>query len=159
MKCDASIAAHDASPSAPHQRCRMEKRLRVLSTIRYPLLLKMLTTESHAGSVPIHLVYEEAFETWRAGQSEIVRSWLAANAFKGERSKIVLIPSEQGKPAAVVVGLGRRGIHGGLSSGRFIAWCLALYTGSSRALQCAGRFSPLPCVCMLTAKDGRRGQQ
>ncbi|MBB6092066.1 leucyl aminopeptidase [Povalibacter uvarum] len=68
----------------------------------------MLTTESHAGSVPIHLVHEETFEAWRAGQSEVVRNWLVANAFKGERFKIVLIPGEQGTPAAVVVGLGRR---------------------------------------------------
>ncbi|HEY5810032.1 MAG TPA: leucyl aminopeptidase family protein [Povalibacter sp.] len=75
----------------------------------------MLTTDAHAGSVPIHLVYEEGFDAWRAGQDQPTRNWLAANAFKAERFKVILIPRPDGQPAAVVAGLGRRGTREELS--------------------------------------------
>ncbi len=71
----------------------------------------MLTTDDHAGSIPIHLVYEDELETWRGAQQESGRNWLTANAFKGERSRIVLIPGANGWPAAIVVGMGRRPIR------------------------------------------------
>ena len=71
----------------------------------------MLTTDDHAGSIPIHLVYEEDFEAWRGTQEENTRNWLSANAFKGERSRLVLIPRANGSPAAVVVGMGRRPVR------------------------------------------------
>ena len=31
----------------------------------------MLTTDAHAGSIPIHLVHEDGFEAWRGGQDEV----------------------------------------------------------------------------------------
>lgn len=69
----------------------------------------MLTTEAHAGSVPIHLVHEETFEEWRNRQDAPGKAWLAANAFKGERLKSVLIPGTSGSLGAVVLGLGKKG--------------------------------------------------
>lgn len=69
----------------------------------------MFFTDPHSGSVPIHLVHEDEFEAWRGAQHAAARNWLLANSFKGERCKVVLIPREDGKPGAVVAGLGRRG--------------------------------------------------
>ncbi len=68
----------------------------------------MLTTVAHAGSIPIHLVYEDAFEEWRGALNAATKIWIAANAFKGERFKVVLIPGADGALAAVALGLGRR---------------------------------------------------
>jgi leucyl aminopeptidase len=60
-----------------------------------------------APSIPIHLVHEDGFERWRDAQNETTRAWLAANGFRGERSRILLVPQAQGRPACVAVGLGR----------------------------------------------------
>lgn len=68
----------------------------------------MFFIDEHPGSIPIHLVHEEGFEPWRSAQDERTRNWLGANAFKGERFKVVLIPAADGTPAAVIAGLGRR---------------------------------------------------
>lgn len=69
----------------------------------------MFFTDDRSGSIPIHLVHEDAFEAWREGQNEATRNWLAANNFKGERHKIVLLPGPHGRPSAVFAGMGRRG--------------------------------------------------
>lgn len=71
-------------------------------------MTSMFHTDAHPGSVPIHLLHEDSFEDWRGAQDERTRNWLAANAFRGERHKILLVPAPDGSPAAVVVGLGRR---------------------------------------------------
>jgi len=68
----------------------------------------MFSTDARPGSIPIHLVHEDGFEEWRSAQDERTRNWLAANAFRGERHKILLVPAANGAPAAVVVGMGRR---------------------------------------------------
>jgi leucyl aminopeptidase len=68
----------------------------------------MFFTDDRPGSIPIHLVHEDAFDVWRAGQNEATRNWLSANGFKGERHKIVLLPGPQGRPSAVFAGMGRR---------------------------------------------------
>ncbi|HEY4368577.1 MAG TPA: leucyl aminopeptidase family protein [Steroidobacteraceae bacterium] len=71
----------------------------------------MFFTDTRPGSIPIHLVHEDSFEEWRTAQDERTRNWLAANAFRGERHKVLLIPASSGQPAAVVVGLGRRSVR------------------------------------------------
>lgn len=68
----------------------------------------MFFTDEHPGSIPIHLVYEDGFEAWSAALDERTRNWLGANGFKGERFKVVLVPSSEGLPLAVFAGLGRR---------------------------------------------------
>lgn len=68
----------------------------------------MFFTDDRSGSIPIHLVHEDAFDTWCSGQNEATRNWLGANSFKGERHKIVLLPGPQGRPSAVFAGMGRR---------------------------------------------------
>lgn len=68
----------------------------------------MFATAARPGSVPIHLIHEESFEEWRGTQDERTRNWLAANAFRGERHKVLLVPGASGTAAAVIVGLGRR---------------------------------------------------
>jgi leucyl aminopeptidase len=69
----------------------------------------MFFTEERRGSIPIHLVHEDGFEAWIGAQDEATRNWLAANSFKGERYRVALLPGAQGRPSAVVAGLGRRG--------------------------------------------------
>src|SRR5690606_19443779 len=74
----------------------------------WPFCSMFFTAESVA-STPIHLIYEDDFDGWLASQNEITRNWANANAFKGERHKLLLIPASDGKAQAVLVGLGRRG--------------------------------------------------
>jgi leucyl aminopeptidase len=80
----------------------------------------MPATADSAGSIPIHLLYEDDFEQWRAAQGEPTRNWIATNGFKAERTRLLLIPDAAGKAAAVVVGLGRRNPHED-----FNCWCAA----------------------------------
>jgi leucyl aminopeptidase len=68
----------------------------------------MFFTDDRPESIPIHLVYEDDCENWRAAQAPATQAWLAANAFKGERTKVLLIPGPKGGPVAVVAGLGRK---------------------------------------------------
>ena len=78
-----------------------------LVKLRYPAN-RMTGNEERHGSIPIYLLYEDDLEQWRASQDESTRNWSAANCFKAERGKQLVIPGAQGRPAAVVVGLGRR---------------------------------------------------
>jgi leucyl aminopeptidase len=68
----------------------------------------MFFTDARPDSIPIHLVHEEDCENWRGAQAPVTQAWLTANAFKGERSKVLLIPGPKGELAAVVAGLGRK---------------------------------------------------
>lgn len=68
----------------------------------------MFAHEDRPGSVPIHLVYEDELERWQSEQPPSTRNWLAANHFRAERHKLLLIPDAQGRAAAVVLGLGRQ---------------------------------------------------
>lgn len=68
----------------------------------------MTVTEDSAGSIPLHLVHEDDFDRWRATQHELTQNWIATNGFKAERNKILVVPGGQGRPIAVLVGLGRR---------------------------------------------------
>lgn len=69
----------------------------------------MFFTAETAASTPIHLVHEDGFDAWLIDQPQITRNWAHANAFKGERNKVLLIPDANGKPQCVLVGAGRRG--------------------------------------------------
>jgi leucyl aminopeptidase len=69
----------------------------------------MFFTDETTAATPIHLVFEDGFEPWLGAQPEAVRNWAAANAFKGERNKVLLIPDANGRAQSVLVGLGRRG--------------------------------------------------
>ena len=91
-------------PYVTFPRCRNVQRTELPAT-------DMLTTDAHAGSIPIHLIYEDGFEAWRGDQDQPTRNWLTANSFKGERFRVVLIPGTDGTPAAVVAGLGRRSVR------------------------------------------------
>ncbi len=69
----------------------------------------MFFTADSVPSTPIHLVHEDGFDAWLAEQPVAHRNWISANAFKGERNKVLLIPDPNGLPQSVVVGIGRRG--------------------------------------------------
>jgi leucyl aminopeptidase len=78
-----------------------------LVKLRYPADCMIANEERH-GSIPIYLLYEDDLEQWRAAQDESTRNWSAAHGFKAERGKQLVIPGSQGRPASVLVGLGRR---------------------------------------------------
>lgn len=61
-------------------------------------------------AIAIHLIDEEGFDAWRAGQPESTRTWLANCQFRPERNKVALIPDEDGRVQAVAVGLGKRSL-------------------------------------------------
>ena len=61
------------------------------------------------GSIPIHLVYEDDLEQWRDAQDESTAQLeRGSTPSKAERGKQLVVPGAQGRPVAVVVGLGRR---------------------------------------------------
>ena len=68
----------------------------------------MFSREDRAGSIPIHLVCEDELERWRNAQPESTRNWIAANHFRAERHKLLLLPDARGRTAGVVLGLGRQ---------------------------------------------------
>jgi hypothetical protein len=96
----------------------------------------MFFTDDRPGAIPIHLVYEDRFEEWRAAQNDATRHWISANSFKGERHKIVLLPGPQGRPSAVFAGMGRLGPREELSLqiGRAVRARLGLRSVQVRAL-------------------------
>ena len=73
-----------------------------------PARTPMTVNEERHGSIPIYLLYEDDLDQWRVAQDEATRNWSAANCFKAERGKQLVVPGAQGRPAAVIVGLGRR---------------------------------------------------
>jgi leucyl aminopeptidase len=68
----------------------------------------MTATDDPTGSVPIHLLYEDDFDGWRGARDEATRNWIAANGFKAERGKLLVVPAPQGRAGAVIAGAGRR---------------------------------------------------
>lgn len=68
----------------------------------------MFFTDHRPQSVPIHLLHEDDCEHWRNAQPPAVQAWLAANAFKGERHRVLMIPGSDGRPTAIVAGMGRK---------------------------------------------------
>jgi leucyl aminopeptidase len=59
-------------------------------------------------SVPLWLLHENEIDAWRATQTPQVAHWLAAQNFKGEKHRVLLLPDSAGGLAAAVGGLGRR---------------------------------------------------
>jgi leucyl aminopeptidase len=66
-----------------------------------------MNLESRA-SVPLWLLYEDEFDTWRAAQASLARQWLIEQNFRAEKHRIALLPDSAGGIAAAVGGLGRR---------------------------------------------------
>jgi leucyl aminopeptidase len=59
-------------------------------------------------SIPLWLLYEDEIESWRDGQSPLVRRWLIEQNFKGEKHRVLLLPDSGGALTAAVGGLGKR---------------------------------------------------
>jgi leucyl aminopeptidase len=68
----------------------------------------MMQGHEDVPAVPLWLLYEHEIESWRAAQPPAVGRWLAAQNFKGEKHRVVLLPDTEGGIAAAVGGLGRR---------------------------------------------------
>jgi leucyl aminopeptidase len=68
----------------------------------------MFFTDDNATSIPIHLLYEDDIDAWRSAQDEAAGNWIAANTFRAEKHRLLLVPGARGRPAAVLAGLGRR---------------------------------------------------
>jgi leucyl aminopeptidase len=67
----------------------------------------MIASDVTTTSIPLQLLHEDDFEQWRTAQDEPVRNWAATYSFKAERNKLLLLPGPQGRPVAVIVGLGK----------------------------------------------------
>jgi len=68
----------------------------------------MFTRDPTPDSIAIHLVDEEGFETWRTAQPTTTQQWLAQCLFRPERNKLALLPTQDGKLQAAIVGVGKR---------------------------------------------------
>ncbi|MBC7983111.1 MAG: leucyl aminopeptidase family protein, partial [Candidatus Obscuribacterales bacterium] len=72
----------------------------------------MFVRDHTAASIPIHLLFEEDYDAWRALQSVAAQNWLAQTLFRPERHKLGLIPDTQGKLQSAVLGLGKHSGQG-----------------------------------------------
>ncbi len=63
--------------------------------------------------VPLWLLHDDELNEWLGDRPPHLRQWLAAQNFKAERHRVVLVPDAGGRIAAAVGGLGKR--HGRLS--------------------------------------------
>jgi leucyl aminopeptidase len=70
-------------------------------------------TAHPAESIPLWLLFDHEVENWRTSQSPLVSAWVAAQHFKAERHRTLLIPDAEGSIQMAIGGLGKR--HGGLS--------------------------------------------
>ena len=59
-----------------------------------------------APALPLHPVDAATFAGWRDAQSAHCRAWLDAHGFRGDPGSLLVIPGENGAPAAAVAGLG-----------------------------------------------------
>jgi len=66
-----------------------------------------MTFDSH-DPIPLWLLYEDEVDAWRAAQTPFVTAWTAAQNFKAEKHRVVLVPDAGGALAFAVGGLGRR---------------------------------------------------
>ncbi len=60
-------------------------------------------------AIALHVIDQPGFETWMAAQSEPVRSWVAANGFKGARRDLLMVPGTDGRPGMALFGYGTAG--------------------------------------------------
>ena len=57
-------------------------------------------------ALPIHVLGTEDVALWAGKQSDRIRTWVEANAFKGGIGSALMIPDEAGQPAIALVGYG-----------------------------------------------------
>lgn len=74
-----------------------------------PPVTDLFVRTATAEAIPLWLVTEGGFEDWVQRQPPGVAKWLTSAAFRGERHRIVLLPSADGSVAGAVLGLGKLG--------------------------------------------------
>lgn len=67
------------------------------------MIVKSLTANRHAHSIPVHVVTVAEYPQWLEAQSPYVQSWLQASQFKPEAAMMRLLPEASGQVEAVVV--------------------------------------------------------
>ena len=55
---------------------------------------------------PLHILDKNGLAAWRATQSDAVGAWLDAHAFDGSAGSCLVLPGQDGVPAAAVLGVG-----------------------------------------------------
>jgi leucyl aminopeptidase len=60
---------------------------------------------AHAPALPLHLVDTARFPAWRDAQPPRVRAWVEAHGFKGDALSFLVLPGDDGAPAAAVAGV------------------------------------------------------
>ena len=69
-------------------------------------MVDSLTTRDKPPATPIYALGRAAFAKWIKKRPAATRNWLEATGFSGERGKVALVPSRDGKLAEVVLGIG-----------------------------------------------------
>jgi leucyl aminopeptidase len=70
------------------------------------VLNSLLPADTSAPSVPIHMVTEESLAPALTGLGAAASAWVEANGFKAGSGTHLIIPGSDGRPAAVLFGLG-----------------------------------------------------
>jgi leucyl aminopeptidase len=68
----------------------------------------MIFSDASEDSIPIHLLHEDDIDAWRSAQDARTTNWIAANSFRAEKNRMLLVPGLEGRMSAVIVGSGRR---------------------------------------------------
>lgn len=68
--------------------------------------MKLTFAPSDATAWPVHVIETASFEDWLSEQPDNVVRWVKASGFSGGLGKHLLIPSDDGTPAAVLIGYG-----------------------------------------------------
>ena len=71
----------------------------------HPMPLPDCFLRADAPSLPLHFVDAARFAAWKDAQPARVRAWVDAHGFRGEAQSALVIPGEDGAPAAAVAGI------------------------------------------------------
>jgi leucyl aminopeptidase len=61
-----------------------------------------------SSSIPLWLLYDDEVDAWCEAQTPSVKTWLTEQNFRGERHRILLVPTASGTLAMALGGLGKR---------------------------------------------------
>jgi len=63
-------------------------------------------SKNRKAAIPLHVIDQTSFETWLEGQPDQIRTWVAANGFKGGKSEVLMVPANDGRLVMALAGYG-----------------------------------------------------
>ncbi len=105
-----------------------------------PAASDLLLRVASVNAAPLWLVAEGAVEEWLATQPASTVQWSTAAGFKGERHRVLVLPSADGSPGGAVLGMGR--LTGAADMSLWHTACLADKLPAGTDFRCATALAP-----------------